>query len=481
MRYVTGDECGLIKEFLPSSRPKKEAGDIRNKDGTSSGGPSGIITEQGIRRINAADRMARTNAVVGLAWMKTGGDPDKTDSICMASLRIDGSVQVWQGQHEQKPHANYRQLVNLNLPTIFGEHGKERALGLQELGTINSRLCACSTSGTIVVMDPLLSQETNGIVEKFTAYESSKNSKDLANTVTAFCAQPTTGLLAVGGKDRETVVWDTAGDNSKMLWKAKNLPPDPQTLLQPQVWPTAACFMNVGGSSDSNLLAVGTAYRQVRIYDIRMGGGVAGTVTQHQQQQRRPISYTPIDESSVFEHRITALCPITEFELAVGDAGGYIHAIDLRRLSGGPLAQRDARQSVAAVVGRFVGPAGSVRQLVRHENRIACVGLDRMLRIYDTKTRKQLHTVYLKQRLNCVLISSDAADFNSEDNEDDGDIDQEDNVQDYVDSDSDSFEDEDDVVEEMIDQMGNADEDEDDESESSEDAPAAPRTKRRRQ
>ena len=104
-----------------------------------------------------------------------------------------------------------------------------------------------------------------------------------------------------------------------------------------------------------------------------------------------------------------------------------------------------------------------------------------MLRIYDSKTRKPLHTVYLKQRLNCVLISADATDGNSDDDVDDGDIDQEDNVQDYVDSDSESFEDEDDVVEEMIDQMENDDEDEDDVSESSEDQPTTPRTKRRRQ
>ena len=397
---------------------------------------------------------------------------------------------MWEGQlngDDTQKHGNYRQLTDL--PCVFdssrGESSSpsERALGLQRL--VGNRLCACSTSGTVVVLDPLANNDddgdddTNCIVQTFSAYESKKDHP--VTNITAFCAQQ--NRIAVGGKDRETVLWDV-GTTAKLLWKAKNLPPDPQTLLQPQVWPTAACFMHPAAStmdddddssSSSNLLAVGTAYHQVRIYDIRMAGGVAGTLL----QQRRPISYTPMDESSVLEHRITALCPITPHELAVGDAAGYIHALDLRKLSGGAIL-RDSKQ---ALVGRFVGPAGSVRQLVKHTtaNRLACVGLDRMLRIYDTNSRKQLHTVYLKQRLNCVLVSDEVDDdCNNAEDDIDGDINQEDNVQDYVDSDNESFEDEDDVVEEMIDQMEDNDDDDDDAS-SEDEQVAAPRTKRRRQ
>ena len=61
---------------------------------------------------------------------------------------------------------------------------------------------------------------------------------------------------------------------------------------------------------------------------------------------------------------------------------------------------------LAANTGRLLGPAGSVSPIVKHESLpiVACVGLDRMLRTYDIVKRKQLDCIYLKQRLNCMLI-----------------------------------------------------------------------------
>lgn len=40
-------------------------------------------------------------------------------------------------------------------------------------------------------------------------------------------------------------------------------------------------------------------------------------------------------------------------------------------------------------------------------NVVATVGLDRIMRVFDTESRQQLHRVYLRQRLNCVLFSSE--------------------------------------------------------------------------
>jgi hypothetical protein len=96
-------------------------------------------------------------------------------------------------------------------------------------------------------------------------------------------------------------------------------------------------------------------------------------------------------------------------------------------------------------LARFVGPVGSIRQVVKHDSCpiIATVGLDRMLRTYNTVTRKQLDCVYLKQRLNCLLMFPDDA-FSTADldgpalSEHDGNINVEDEVRDYVDSDDES-------------------------------------------
>ena len=221
------------------------------------------------------------------------------------------------------------------------------------------------------------------------------------------------------------------------ILKAKNLPPNPQTLLQQPIWSTAMAFLSqtdsspIGGST--NLLAIGTAYKQLQIYDVRADA-----------TQRRPVLYTPewdVNKENLLEYRVTSLCQLNSNRIAVGDAAGYITNLDLRKIS------NNRGRSVAANVGRFTGPAGSVRQIVKHERLpiIACVGLDRMLRTYDINSRKQLDCVYLKQRLNCVLFCEDGT-WNDEDEDSvvdeetkeelmvEGNIDDDDEVVDYVDS-----------------------------------------------
>lgn len=59
--------------------------------------------------------------------------------------------------------------------------------------------------------------------------------------------------------------------------------------------------------------------------------------------------------------------------------------------------------------GVFKGNTGSIRDIAMHPtmNVVATVGLDRIMRVFDTESRQQLHRVYLRQRLNCVLFSSE--------------------------------------------------------------------------
>lgn len=218
--------------------------------------------------------------------------------------------------------------------------------------------------------------------------------------------------LAVGGRERGVRVVDL--ENGKLLWKAKNLPPDPQTLLQQPQWTT--CIQSIAmDNSNEELLATGTAYKQVQIYDIR-----ASSTT------RRPVLYTP---EGLFTHRITTICQLHTTNtntLAIGDSTGDCHLIDIRKMHSGK--QFSARKQIAKEeigLGRLVGPGGSIRSLVSHPTLpyLACVGLDRKLWTWDVSKRKMMDCVYLKQRLNCALFCGDDcwSGVDEETNEDDGD------------------------------------------------------------
>ena len=219
--------------------------------------------------------------------------------------------------------------------------------------------------------------------------------------------------LAVGGRERGARLLDV--ETGVVIWKAKNLPPDPHTLLQKLMWTTSMSFLRsggdgggcdggggAGGGETNDTMACGTACGQVQLYDVRSSSSV-----------RRPSSYTP---EGMLEHRITALCQLMGGNvLAAGDAAGDVHLLDLRKLSTGRyLSAKKSRSGEETGLGRLAGPGGSVRQLSAHPNMphvVSCVGLDRKLWTWDLNARngkkKPLDCVYLKQRLNCVLFCDD--------------------------------------------------------------------------
>lgn len=186
--------------------------------------------------------------------------------------------------------------------------------------------------------------------------------------------------------------------------QAKNLPPDPQTLLQQPLWTTCMQFLQTPtaaihntGNDAPNLLATGTAYKQVQIYDIRSSSTT-----------RRPVLYTP---EGLLDHRATAVCQLPDGNtLAVADATGDVHLLDLRNFhSGKQFTTRKQKAKEEMGLGRLVGPGGSVRQVACHPTLpyLACVGLDRKLWTWDWRRRKMVDCVYLKQRLNCLLVCDD--------------------------------------------------------------------------
>lgn len=105
--------------------------------------------------------------------------------------------------------------------------------------------------------------------------------------------------------------------------------------------------------------------------------------------QRRPVL-----EVEYGEHPLTALSlPAAGNAVVVGNTHGQIAVLDLRK---------------GLVRGCLKGLVGGVRGLQCHPSQpvVASCGLDRFLRIHGLEDRKLQHKVYLKSRLNCVLLAS---------------------------------------------------------------------------
>lgn len=105
--------------------------------------------------------------------------------------------------------------------------------------------------------------------------------------------------------------------------------------------------------------------------------------------QRRPVL-----EVEYGEYPLTALSlPASGHTVAVGNTHGQIALLDLRK---------------GLVRGCLKGLAGGVRGLQCHpfQPLVASCGLDRFLRIHSLEDRKLQHKVYLKSRLNCLLLAS---------------------------------------------------------------------------
>eukprot|EP00560_Eucampia_antarctica_P007552 CAMPEP_0197827010 /NCGR_PEP_ID=MMETSP1437-20131217/3893_1 /TAXON_ID=49252 ORGANISM="Eucampia antarctica, Strain CCMP1452" /NCGR_SAMPLE_ID=MMETSP1437 /ASSEMBLY_ACC=CAM_ASM_001096 /LENGTH=549 /DNA_ID=CAMNT_0043427707 /DNA_START=23 /DNA_END=1672 /DNA_ORIENTATION=- len=472
MRIITGDECGLLKEVIP------ELSRCPDGSGKASAGIAQPATDEGVSRVlenndvdNGTSKMRRSRGVVGMTFVPPQQNNNDNNNLAQyCALRVDGSVERWQGQIPQngestnfknnvssksagrytKTHSWNNVFHNQQKEEEKGESNKNVGRPIAIVGSssssTNKKVIACCTSmGKVTIMDMFNLEK--GVVAQYSAFNVNENNnkitvtkgsfqnRDIATSM-AMDPAPESNRIAIGGRERETILLDM--ETGKQIWKAKNLPRDPQTLLEKPIWGTAIEFLSMDNveSSHSNLLVVGTAYKELRIYDIR-----ASSV------QRRPIMFTSDkDKERIVQHRITAVCPLSKSNsIVVGDAAGYMQTVDLRNLKRG-------------VVGRYNGPSGSVRQIVQHESLdiLACVGLDRMLRTYDTNNRKMLDCIYLKQRLNSMLFLNDPTWSSSSDRknaiygndnenggewgktsdmDENGDIDQEDDVQVYVDSD----------------------------------------------
>ncbi|KAI1903629.1 hypothetical protein AGOR_G00029170 [Albula goreensis] len=175
--------------------------------------------------------------------------------------------------------------------------------------------------------------------------------------------------VATGGKENGLKVWDLERPDSP-IFTAKNVRNDWLDLRVPE-WVRDMAFI-----PDSEKIVTCTGHHQVRVYDPA-------------SPQRRPVL-----EAEFGEYPFTALSlPCSPGSVVVGNTQGQVAMLDLRK---------------GLVRGCLKGLAGAVRGLQCHPSLplVASCGLDRFLRIHSLEDRSLQHKVYLKSRLNCVLLSS---------------------------------------------------------------------------
>jgi ribosome biogenesis protein NSA1 len=153
-------------------------------------------------------------------------------------------------------------------------------------------------------------------------------------------------------------------------------------MRQP-VWITDLCFLDPKG--DHSKILVGTGHHQLRLYDVRNGSG----------SKSKSACDRPCMNAVLGENPIKSVCSSGDGHIVYyADSVGHIGRFDLRNQK---------------TVNVYKGPAGSVTGLTASGSRVAAVGLDRFLHVWDANRAEALQKVYLKQKLSCILIDEEFA------------------------------------------------------------------------
>jgi len=161
------------------------------------------------------------------------------------------------------------------------------------------------------------------------------------------------------------------------LWRAKNVRNDEYNLTQP-VWISDLHFLDEQrrGHDAGYRVVVCTRFYQIRVYDTSIS--------------RRPIINVEVGSSPI----VSMTLGWNDSEVLVADSHGRVTSFSL-----------DKR----VANGNFVGPTGSILSMDIQKSygktgMLACVGLDRFLRLYDMSSRASLGKVYCKTKMTSVLI-----------------------------------------------------------------------------
>merc|ERR1719410_2397713 len=137
-------------------------------------------------------------------------------------------MEVWKSRKGRKKDYKTNFTRESIVSNVFNENSNANVSPIAIKSNSNCTAC-CDSKGRI----SLVSVCKEKVVKTYDVFENEKGA-------TAFALGES--HASIGGRDRETVVFDI--ETGKSIWKAKNLPVDPRTLLQHPVWSTALQFIN---------------------------------------------------------------------------------------------------------------------------------------------------------------------------------------------------------------------------------------------
>lgn len=184
---------------------------------------------------------------------------------------------------------------------------------------------------------------------------------------------------AVAGKEVELQVWDLT-EPATPTWRARNVPADSLCLRRP-VWVSDLAW--TGNTTTAPALC--SRHGDIRLYDTRA--------------QRRPVVELGWAGEESAPPACTAIAAVGDHQVVIGTSTGQLGLFDWRAGAG----------SYRGLVRKLGGCVGAVRSLATSGDNRHCgaVGLDRFLRVWDLGPggKKPTHKLYLKSRLNCILMT----------------------------------------------------------------------------
>ena len=242
MRIITGDECGLIKEVIPEYTRESYA-DI-------------YPSNSGVRRLTPTasssidpNEQTRANGIISLSLIAHNTDLDNDDlpPLSFATLRINGSLEVWNGctgsktntALDKKKTSNHPEMTYKRTHTISNvfesknkngnSNASSKPIGMQLFQ--KHKLACCDTSGNISIVSCRSNDFYNpnivnqyrhskkGPLLKDKKIEPEIDKKNSTQNLPAYStfAVSESGRAAIAGRDRETVVMDVS--TGKHIWK----------------------------------------------------------------------------------------------------------------------------------------------------------------------------------------------------------------------------------------------------------------------
>jgi WD40 repeat protein len=196
--------------------------------------------------------------------------------------------------------------------------------------------------------------------------------------------------VAVAGKDNLMKIYDV--ETQKCVYRAKNVPNDYLNLKSP-IWDNGIVYLGQPEQNNGNLICTRTAHHQVRFYDRR-------------------VKRAPITQKSIGDYTFTSMIasPKREREVVVGTAIGKMYRYNFEKLD-------------SKTLRSYKTMSGSVRDIQAHPNGdlLATASTDRYVRVYDFESSRVLHSMYLVQRQNCILVSKEELSRDNYEQEDDDD------------------------------------------------------------